>query len=96
MGSPEPPVDAAPSPELPVPSAPNAGGMGTVLVDGEQRVVLRAGDVEHKLGQVPAGKYVVYVDFGAGVKQSIAVQVEVDQVLTMKCNTLLSDCVLDD
>ena len=98
-GSPEEdeatPVPEAPGWDPPGPAPVLKRGMGTVRVNGEQRVTLRANGVVHKLGQVPAGRYVVYVDFGAGAKRSMTVDLVAGEVLTMKCNTLLSDCIYD-
>lgn len=97
---PELPLEAAPAPVVapspkraPAVEAPPKGGF--VEVDGKVPVQLRRGGVTVSPGEVPAGEWLVYADFGGGWVHAASGPVVVPEEgrVSLKCSTLKLACM---
>ena len=84
-------VDAALPKEALLPA--NSPAMpGIVTITGEQRAVLRRNGVDHPPGELPEGDYVVFVNFGDGLQESVHITVKKGLHIQLKCNKLYGGC----
>ncbi len=85
---PVPAVRQAPPLELGVAFEPEEPAMGTVRILGDVRgVELRSAGEVYGPGEVPAGTYEVYADFGLSMKYVVNLTVWSGQIHTLECGT---------
>ena len=92
----EPPQVAPPeveTPEVEVPAAPPP--LGTIRLYGEAVVELRSASGTHGPGEVPAGSYELWADFGSGMYPQGRVEVVGHGQVSVRCNSLRYSCQVE-
>ncbi|MCB9674427.1 MAG: serine/threonine protein kinase [Alphaproteobacteria bacterium] len=81
---------AGPAPE----TAPTSAGAGTIANAGRWPFQLRSGDQRMQPGAVPAGTWVVEVDFGSGLVDAGRIVLGDGERAEVLCNKLLRTCTV--
>lgn len=87
----EPPPSRPPATTSPD-SAPPPVEPGRIVVRGRAIPEIRQGSKSMSPGEVAAGTYTLWYDFGEGLKQAGTVTVAPGETVTVQCNSLRYDC----